>query len=463
MIARRLSLLLLLSFTTFTTFAGCDSQPGGGRSGDDPDAGAPDGAAGLPTLDIDLFGVAGHEFSFVVSAEQAEAMQKGSEGGGGDDMYEIGGGTYADDLVITDIADGDSASFGKIELTLIGESTFRPWDRIPNLRVDMDEFQPGLRVDGVEHFRLNNGQVGGIYREAIAIRVWGALGYPMQRSSFAWATAPNQWHGDARVPYTLVEVYKPGWCEHAMPGCKNMWEAPGDIFSLLGQCQFDICEESRLNELITAIYSAPYGPGFTEATADYIDWDDYRSFQCLSWITGTGDDYLHNNNNLVLVERDDGKFQLLPYSIDISAGQAWYKDVTLMGHSHLARGCQWDPVCWQSLLVRCEELLDEYDATDIVSNIVEPVISMVADAGMERPGDDYRADELRYWYGERSQQLRQDPVWDWTPCQADDDCQDHPDGLTECQGVCVEAGTSCQEVGCPPGFWCDKFGDCQGF
>ncbi|HUS66879.1 MAG TPA: hypothetical protein VMZ28_20215 [Kofleriaceae bacterium] len=451
---RRLPLILAVLL-----FAACDGQPDDGRAG--ADAG-PATDAGVSELDIDLFGVPGHEFRFIVSPEQAEAMQKG-DGGGGEDMYQLGGGTFADDLVVTDVADGDTHSFGKVELTLIGESTFRPWERIPNLRVDMDEFQPGLRVGGVEHFRLNNGQVGGIYREAIAARLWRALGYPAPRSGFAWGKAPNQWTEPVRVPYTLMEVYKPGWCEESMPGCRNMWEAPGDIYALPGQCQFDLCEESRLTELISVLFALPYGAGYTAATADWVDWDAYRSFQCLSWISGTGDDYLHNTNNLVLVERDDGRFQLLPYSIDISAGQAWYSDVKLMGNSHLARACQWDPACWDALLDRCDEMLDEYDDLDVVGTIVEPTIAEVAAAGMERPGDDYRAEELVSWYGERADKLRDDPVWQWTPCQEDLDCEDDPDGNTECQGICVAPGSSCFDIGCPEGFWCDEFGECQPF
>jgi hypothetical protein len=453
--------------TSFTLLASllllaCEGQPGGGRAGD-PDGGPPD-AGPASAMEIDFFEAPGHAFRFVVAPDQAEAMEQGDGGGGGDDQYQLGAGTFADDLIITDVTDGDTQSFGKVELWLIGESTFRPWDRIPNLRVDMDEFQAGMRVDGVEHFRLNNGQVSGIYREAIAARVWRALGYAAPRSSFAWVEAPNQWSPAVRVPYTLMEVYKPGWCEESMPGCRNMWEAPGDLPSLFGQCQFDVCEETRLTELINLLWSVPFGAGFTAATADWIDWDDYRSFQCLAWITGTGDDYLHNTNNTVLVERDDGKFQLLPYSIDISAGQAWYPDVKLMGHSMLARGCQLDPDCWKKLLGRCDELLDEMDELDVVATIVEPTIAEVAAAGMERPGDEYRAEELVSWYGGRADYLRSEPEWGQTPCQEDADCAEHPDGLTECVGVCVEPGSTCPDVECPPGYWCDEFsGECHPF
>lgn len=451
---------ILISIACAPLLAGaCETQPGGG----DPPAADPD--AGTADFELDLFGVVGHELRFEVSPEQAMQMEDTRFDPGGEDQYEIGSGTYADDLVVTDRATGGARSFGRVELRLVGESSFRPWNRIPNLRVDMDEFEPGQTLDGIEHFRLNNGQVGGIYREAIALRVWAALGYHVPRASHDWVRAPNQWGEQVRVPYTLVEVYKPDWCARSMPGgCANIWEAVGDIDSLPGRCQFDECEETRLAALIERLDQTSYGDGFAAALADFIDWDAYRSFQCLSWITATGDDYLHNNNNLVLAERGDGKFQLLPYSIDISAGQEWYPEVQLLGHSRLANGCQTDPACWAALLERCDQLLDEVEAMDPVASIVEPVIEGVARAGMNREGDQVRADQLRAWYGGRAAELRADPIWQQTPCLDDSTCADREDGKTVCYGVCVEPGSSCLETGCPDGYWCDeKSGQCFPF
>lgn len=442
----------------FLLSSACQTQPdAGGQEEPRPDAGSGD-------FDLDLFGVVGHEFRFDVSPEQAEQMEQAGFEGDGEDQYEIGGGTYADDLTVTDRATGHARSLGRVQVRLVGESSFRPWSRIPNLRVDLDEFTPGQSLGGVENLRFNNGQVGGVYREVIALRVWAALGYQVPRGSHAWVRAPNQWGEQVRVPYTLVEVYKPDWCERAMPGgCRNMWESVGEIDGLAGHCQFDGCDESRLAELVAALGETSYGEGYAEALAGYIDWDAFRSFQCLSWITATGDDYLHNNNNLVLAERGDGRFQLLPYSVDISAGQAWYPEVELIGNSWLAVGCQTDPACWAALLDRCDQLLDAYDQADVVAAIVEPAIAAVAHAGMNRDGDEARADELRAWYGGRSAALRASPIWQETPCLGDQDCADRDDGKTVCAGVCVEPGTSCWEVGCPDGYWCDDAGVCQPF
>jgi hypothetical protein len=76
-----------------------------------------------------------------------------------------------------------------------------------------------------------------------------------------------------------------------------------------------------------------------------------------------------NTNNVVIVERADGKFQLLPYSVDISAGQQWYPGIQLLGYARLAQGCQTDPTCWDAMLARCSAMLDQLDAMDVVGTM----------------------------------------------------------------------------------------------
>ena len=415
--------------------------------------------AAPPAFAIDLFGQVGHRFHFDVSPAEAASMDQGQFGGGFGDLYNIGSGdvTYADDLIITDAVDGETESVGKVQLKLIGQSTFRTWAHIPNLRVDTNQFTMGNTLAGYEHLRLNNGQVGSIYREAIAHRVWRALGYYGSQTNFVWAEAPNQWGATVSVPYTLIEVYKEGWCEAYMPGgsCPNMWEGYGGIRALVGQCQIGTCDDTPLIALADRVDATAPGAGFTAATADLVDWDDWRTFQCLSWITGTGDDYIHNMNNLVIVESLDGRMHFLPYSIDISAAQEWYSDTHLLGFSELASGCQNDPACWPALLDRCDQLITAFDDLDVPATIVDPVIDAVASAGMVREGDEDRAAFVRDWYATRSTTLRNDPVWDQTPCIDDSGCVGNLDGLTYCQQYCRPPLEACVEGACPDGFWCD--------
>ena len=70
-----------------------------------------------------------------------------------------------------------------------------------------------------------------------------------------------------------------------------------------------------------------------------------------------------------LVERVDGKFQLLPYSVDLSFGQSWPREVRLGGHSSIAAGCQSDSGCWAETIAMCETLVDAFVAADPIGKL----------------------------------------------------------------------------------------------
>jgi len=306
-----------------------------------------------------------------------------------------------------------TADFGRVEVKLVGESTGRPWnsDSLPNLKLDSDEFEDGNRIGDVKHMRLNNAVVGSIYREKLTLDLYRKLGYPAPEATYAWVSS-NVWGGDIAVPYVLVESYKPHFCkrrEDEMGGeCVNMWEFPGDFgggaFDVPENCQFHECESSRVSQLEDAVVSTPWGPGYEQALSEWIDWDAFHRFQCLSWILGTGDDALHNTNNLVLAERADGKFQYLPYSVDISLGQDWYPVVPLPGGNTLASGCQADPDCWAETVLTCEGLLEDFKAAKPVA-MLDDVHQALEREGMLRPGDVQRYESLRDYLKRRLEEL----------------------------------------------------------
>ncbi len=183
-----------------------------------------------------------------------------------------------------------------------------------------------------------------------------------------------------------------------------MWEFPGDFggdrFSDPETCQYDECDATKINELDTAVATTAQGPGYKAALSQWLDWDRFHQFQCLSWIFATGDDALHNTNNLVVVERPDGMFQLLPYSVDISFGQDWYRYVALAGQNSLARGCQADAECWADTVATCETLLNEFVVQDPVKRL-DDLYAELQTAGMLRSGDDERYQDMRGYIEER--------------------------------------------------------------
>jgi hypothetical protein len=387
---------------------------------------------------VDVFGVVGNRYWFGVSDEQLAAMNEGAgnggpviDGVGNGDLYSPGGNdaNFVDHLWVTSAgADGRTADYGKVQVKLAGQSTRRPWNKrsIPNFNIDSNEFVDKQRIGGFEHLRFNNGQVGSIFREWLALELYRKLDYPAPLATFAWVSS-NVWGGDVSIPYVLVERYKRSFCVRgdAFGGsCPNMWEFSGDfgqpgtgpgpnplpvkgggakapsVFDDPENCQFSECDNTRVKQLEQLLKDTPAAEGFKAATAELLDWPAFHRFQCLSWVLATGDDAIHNSNNIVLAERADGKFQLLPYSVDISLGQDWYASVPLGGQSTIARGCQADPTCWADTIATCEDVLAKLNKAKPIK-MLDQLHERLGAEGMLRAGDEARYETLRAWFEER--------------------------------------------------------------
>ncbi|MES1187831.1 MAG: CotH kinase family protein [Myxococcales bacterium] len=308
--------------------------------------------------------------------------------------------------------------------------------------------------DAPGHLRFNNAQVGSIFREWLSLALYRELDYPAPQATFAWV-ASNVWGKNVRVPMVLVERYKRKFCTRFPElgdKCENMWEFAGDfaqgnggpipipvdkggpvpgvgqsIFDDPNNCQFDKCDSTRVKELEQLLVETPPGDGFEQATADYIDWPAFQRFQCLSWVLATGDDALHNSNNVVLAEGADGKFRYLPYSTDISLGQEWYSVVALPGNNRIAQGCQGEDKCWQETIAVCEDVIGKFTALDPIG-MLDDVHQKLGDAGMLRSGDEARYDFLHAWFEGRLRDL---------PTELDS----YRDGVSQCPKGQVDCGS----------------------
>jgi hypothetical protein len=411
---------------------------------------------------FDLFATPGHHVWLEISEEQVAKMNQRGGGwvpGGADDIYQPGpSGSYADHFVVWEKESDTVADYGKLEVRLVGESTFRELSKttIPNFRVDADEFQQGMRVGTFEHFRFNNGQIGTIFREHVVHRVYRELGYPALRSNYAFV-GNTVWGEGVWVPMVLMEVYKGRFCndnQELLGGdCVNMWEFPGDVSEPVGDrdvCQLSECDNQRLNDLSDALRTAPEGEGFKEATASFIDWPLYHQFQCLSWMMHTSDDPVHAGNNNVIVERPDGKLVWLPYSVDISTGADWSGQVPLYGSTVLPTRCQEDPSCWSDTIDACAALVEKFEELD-PAKIVDEVRDTLDDLGMLRPGDQGRAADLKQWFVERRAGLAEELEYYRTP-PGPDGCPEElvlcPDytcrTLEECDATCGDGSRYCE-------------------
>jgi hypothetical protein len=416
--------------------------------------GAPDEAYGsypdAPRADtavldqeLDLFGSIGAKFWFGVQAGQLELMNRRAT----QDFYFPNPdwrNTFVDHLWITAPGDnGTTADYGKVKVKVVGQSTRRDWskDSIPSLNIDSDHFVEHQLIGGYEHLRLNNAQVGGIFREWLSLTMFEKLDYPAARASFVWASS-NVWATGVRIPMVLVERYKRQVCARFPEfggDCANLWQFDGDFthggdqsspFDDEDACRLQECDGTRAKEMQALAWVTPAADGYKAALAAYIDWPAFHRFQCLSWVLATGDDAVHNARNLVVAEGVDGKFRFLPYSTDLSFGHERYATVNLHGSSVLARGCQADASCWSDTLAMCEGVIAEFSALEPVT-VLDDLRLMLHDEGMLREGDESQYEFLRDWLLGRLAALP-DELEQYRNNQADCD-----DGEVDCGGYCA--------------------------
>jgi hypothetical protein len=423
------------SSPTIHTDAGSEVMPADAGSPVPADAGSegpPRASADADSLPLDVFGAIGNRYWFEASERALEGLNAPYGGIFSSDLYSPvpldASPSFVEHLLVTPVgAPSLTADFGKVQVRLVGSSTGRPWTRftLPNFKVDADEFIRGNRIGGFEHLRLNNGVIGTIFREKLVYEVFERFDYPASRASFAWVSG-SVWGPGVAIPYTVVESYKPEFCssrkDQLAGGCANMWEFYGDVgwgLTLPSSCQFEECDSARAGELEAAVLGTQLGPGYEDTLAEWIDWDAFHRYQCLAWVLELPDDPIHALNNTVLVERSDGKFQYLPYSVDLSLNPEY--PVSLGGISFVAAGCQSDPHCWAETIETCATVVDQFAAIDPLGMLGE-IHAAVESAGMLRPGDEESYAALRGHLEARLEQLpieleqnRPAPVMDSCP------------------------------------------------
>jgi hypothetical protein len=299
------------------------------------------------------------------------------------------------------------ADTGKVELDLRGGKNFRPWLEIPTLRFDSAEFSDQSFGEGDSKLRFHNGQSGStVLREAIALRIWRALGYPAPRSAFV-KTQSNVWDTafgpGTSATHLMLQSYKKQFFETQLPEADSVWEGKGDPLDegwSEVECEWsaeDACNDTTLRMLISKIRGEAEGPGFRERTAGFVDWPSIDAFRCLSALTDSGDDWMHSGNNVVLVLTEFGMLEYLPHRLDRSAGMS-DEPSSFQGSAYLTRMCATDPDCENAAAATCESLVEQFEGLDLLTTVVRERCDTLATLGLDRPGDDRACEEIGEYY-----------------------------------------------------------------
>ncbi len=378
----------------------------------------------LKDLPIRLFADDGHLFYFEVSPEAARAgdAQTCSQAppGNGVDCPNV-----AENVRVKPFGMEVCADTGKIEFDLRGGKNFRPWLHIPTFSFDAGEFNPQKFSEGDSQLRFQNGQGGRtILREAVALRIWDALGFSVPKNSFVktqsnvWDTAgaPGTW-----AAHLMMQRYKKTFFDEQMPDARFVWEGEGDPFAeekvVDGFSEMDCewsseesCDAKELQALTTELREAPSGAGFFESTQHLVDWPSVHAFQCLSALTDTSKDWIHDADSVVLVLTEEGQVRYLPKNLDRSGGVYAHvgKPTPYRASAYLLKRCENDQDCVNAGVAVCEDLLDDYEKLDVVDSIVDERCNTLDALDLTREGDAEACTDMKKYYKDAASRLRKE-------------------------------------------------------
>ncbi|MEY3211367.1 MAG: hypothetical protein RIT28_1848 [Pseudomonadota bacterium] len=411
------------------TYVMDDEEPGA----EDPDA---DLYAELPVaptisadqLPLDVFGPEDNTWWLNVSESGVEKLNQPWTLGAADYVeYDPPREVSTENLLVV-TPSGEVADYGEVGISLIEQLTSAPWtsSTIPSFRLDADEQVEGQRFGGLERVGLDSAGYGSMFGAASALAVFRALGLPAARTAYAWVGGSG-WENDALlVPMLVREAYDGVFCEANAAllggGCETLRTFNGEITNTLAvsqaTCEVGDCgDDTNINALQKALKANFRTQSFDEKTEPYFDWTQFHRSTCAHWLLWIADDYVHQLNNVVLVEGLDGRFRLLPSPNDIVAGYAYggiYNNTPLFSAAILSSGCNQDDSCREAQLDTCEQVINEFEAMDPVS-LIDGLAERLRDAeapwgeypgGMWREPDDAAYEHHRSFYETRAASAR---------------------------------------------------------
>jgi CotH kinase protein len=254
----------------------------------------------------------------------------------------------------------------EVGVKLKGVGSFRDLAGKAAFKIDFDRYVDGQYVLGTEKIVLNS-QVqdpSGIH-EWLSYELFRAVGVPAPRVGFATLEVD----GEAYGLYLIVETYDEPWLDGAFASTQHLYkgEDGGDAIpenvDILDVDHGSALERSDLAALAAAVQVAP-SPGFMDATAAFLDWNEVLHEIAVELFVGHWDGYAPVRNNYYLHDGDDGVFRILPWGTDqtfvTSMDPFFGLEPTIRGV--LWQGCLADDECRAAYRLALTDVLAAADA-----------------------------------------------------------------------------------------------------
>ncbi len=264
-----------------------------------------------------------------------------------------------------------------VGVRLKGSSTYQWLDGKPAWKLKFDEFEPGVKVFGLERLTLDsNYWDGAMMAETLAYRTWRLSGNPAPRTGYANVTLNGEPYG----LYTIVEAMDDTFIDTNWPGSE------GGLYEMCRSCDFNLdCAQYPIQEtgdnfdefgLARACASAATGNEADMRTA--FDWDRLTRYMALERVVNHADSYSYNRNNYYVYHDPlTEQLTLTPWGADSTFSYTYppdevrpcepgyFDNLAANPGAYLASWCMGNEACWADVEAHMLELSEQMVADDL--------------------------------------------------------------------------------------------------
>ena len=290
-----LRLVVLSLSLTLVTGCGDPTPPAGDDGGTDTD-GAPGEAAGARVFDPDRL----HSIELTVAAADLDTL---------DDDQTVR-------VPATLVFDGEELA--RVGLRKKGASSMRPLSGKPGFTIKLNEYVPGLRLDGLRKLTVDNAiQDPSLLTGHLSYEVYRRAGLPAPRT----AHATLRFNGVDKGLYVLEESTNPDYlAAHFGDGTGNLYEGPWDFPRGAAAADLkDEVEDQRSRddlEALTAVVMDTPDAQLAARLAERLDVDRFLTSYAVEMVAALWDNYALVAWNFYLYHVPGGRFVLLTHGVN---------------------------------------------------------------------------------------------------------------------------------------------------
>lgn len=279
-----------------------------------------------------------------------------------------------------------------VGLGLKGSSSFRTLDGKAAFKIDVHEWDPDARIDGLKRFSLNNMVAdAAMAREHTYYWLCERLGVPVIRHTYARVRIDGELYG----LYGLLEALDEQLVKRVWPSDEDgpLYEASGADFTR-DRSWFELREEGvglEVASIIDVVEDTP-AEGWLPLLESHFDVDSLMTHLALDIVTGNPDGYVFNRHNYYVYGAPRAqRWFLTPWGTDRSFMRAQLPvdgDLETPEVGVLVVRCVEVTDCRERLYGRVREVAEAWETLDVVGHL-DTVLALIA--------DDCEADPRKEW------------------------------------------------------------------